>query len=138
MPRCGLLLVTLAAATLYPQSGSNRATAVDPSQTRPTSAAAPTRNAAPQTPKIDLVASPIPGSLTRDGLDDEAATLASSISLCDPVDCLGEAPKLVMVDGKWRIHFPDSYKKPTAETKDAAKKVPASRETSGEPGATRK
>ena len=134
MPRCVQLLVILAAATLHGQSASNRATAVDPSQTRPTSAAVPTRNAAPQTPKIDLVASPIPDSLSPLHWDGELI----GIPLCDPIDCLGEAPKLVTVDGKLTIHFPDSYKKPTAETKDAATKVPASRETSGEPGATRK
>ena len=141
MPRCGLWVVVLAAGTLHAQSASSQSTAVGPSQPRPASPAVPTPGEAPQSRKVELVASPIPRSLAlpqRDGLDSEAASLLGSISLCDPVACLGEEPKLVIVDGKWRIRFPDSYKKPTAETKDVAKKEPASPEASGEQGATRK
>jgi hypothetical protein len=117
MPRCGLLLVTLTAATLAAQPGSNQSTAVDPSQTRPAAPAVSKPDKDAQTPKSELVASPTPRSLAlpqRGGLDPEAARLLSAISLCDPVACLGEGPKLVWVDGKWTIRFPDSYKKPAA------------------------
>jgi hypothetical protein len=50
------------------------------------------------------------------------------ISLCDPIACLGDAPKFVLVDGKVTIRFPDSYRKPATETKDVDKTEPASGE----------
>lgn len=125
MPRWGLLLVVLGAATLDAQSQSNQPTAT-------------------QTPKVErrviaLEPSPIPGSLAQPqtevfpGLKD-----VFGISLCDPIACLVDAPKFVLVDGKVTIRFPDSYRKPATETKDVAKKEPASPETSGEQGTPRK
>jgi hypothetical protein len=144
MPRYGLLLVVLAAAMLDAQSGSNKPTSVDPSQTRPASRAASTPDETPQTPKVEprvipLEPSQIPSSLAQAQTDGFPGLLdVMGISLCDPVACLGDAPKFVLVNGKVTIRFPDSYRKPATETKDVAKKEPASPETSGEQGAPRK
>ena len=112
MPRCGLLLVVLAAATLAAQS------------TRPASPAASTPRQTPQTPKVEprlipLEPSPIPRSLAQsqtDGFPGLGDVIG--ISLCDPVACLGGAPKFVLVNGKVTIRFPDSYRKPATETKE--------------------
>jgi hypothetical protein len=76
---------------------------------------------AAQAREVELVRSPSPRTLDepgRDGLSAEAARLLASILLCDPVACLGEAPKLVFASGKWTIRFPASYRKPDTETKD--------------------
>jgi hypothetical protein len=103
MPRCGLLLVILAAATLGTQLGSSQSTPADPSQTRPPSHEAPTPKAAPRV--IALEPSPIPRSLAKPerGLDSEALAVLRAISLCDPVACLGDGPQVVIVDGNWRL-----------------------------------
>ena len=124
MPRYGLLLVVLAAAAVDAQSGSNQSTAGGPSQTPPASPAVSAVAAASQPRKVELVASPTPRDLDEPFLGgaSDAAGIFRVITLCDPVDCLGEAPRLVCVNGKLTVHFPDSYGKPAAEPKDATRK----------------
>jgi len=124
MPRYGLLLVVLAAAALDAQSGSNQSTAGGPSQNPPASPAVSAVAAASQPRKVELVASPTPRDLDEPFLGgaSDAAGIFRVITLCDPVDCLGEAPRLVWVNGKLTVHFPDSYGKPAAEPKDATRK----------------
>lgn len=138
MPRCGLLLVVLAAAALDAQSGSNQPTVVDASQTQPASPAASTPDGASQPRKVELVASPTPRSLALPTEGFPGLRDVIGISLCDPFACLGDGPKFVLVDGKVTIRFPDSYRKPAAETKDVVKTEPTQPQTSGDQGATRK
>jgi hypothetical protein len=68
-----------------------------------------------------------PRLLERQGLSAEAVRLLGSISLCDPVACLGEAPRLALTAGQWTIRFPDSYKKPKTETRDQRNQNPPPR-----------
>lgn len=147
MPRCGLLLVVLAAATLGVQSGSSQSTALSPSQTPPAPPATPTPEVASQSPKVmpvtarkvELVASPVPRSLDLpQGVAFPVLLDVTGIALCDPIPCRGDGPRFVLVDGKVTIHFPDSYRKPNPETKDGAKEAPASPETGRGQGPTRK
>ena len=100
MPRLGLLLAVLAAATLDAQSGSKQPIAVDP---------------APKVKSrvIALEPSPLPSTLAQPQTDGfPGLTDVIGISLCDPVACLGDGPRFVLVDGKVTIRFPDSYRKP--------------------------
>jgi hypothetical protein len=80
--------------------------------------------AASEPRKVELVASPTPRDLDEPFLwgASDAAGMFRVITLCDPVDCLGEPPRLVWVNGKLTVHFPDSYGKPAAEPKDATRK----------------
>ena len=81
----------------------------DPAKSNPPAASEP--ETPPPATEVELVRSPSPRTLDepkRDGLTDEAARLLASISLCDPVACLGAAPKLVFASGKWTIRFPEA------------------------------
>jgi hypothetical protein len=95
---------------------------------QPDAPAAPKPEEVARAREVELVRSSSPRTLDgpqRDGLSEEAVRLFGSFSFCDPVACLGEAPKLVFADGKWTIRFPESYKKPDAGTKNLPDKSPA-------------
>ncbi len=88
--------------------------------------------------EIPLAVSPTPRALTSPGLSPEAAQLLKAVNLCDPLPCLGEAPRLVRADGAWTIRFPSTYRKPAAEARDARGKEPAPPQATGGQGPTRK
>lgn len=110
-----------ARAQAEPPSGNPPVTT---EQAKPAStAAAPAAPA--QARKVELVSSEAPRSLEQSQqVSDPAWQVIPYLVLCDPVPCLGDAPKAVFTDGRWTIHFPDSYRKPDPEKSDA-KKTPA-------------